>query len=133
VHIVVPFGTVREKARAKAYVAALKEFGPRYWFGFADLRQHFCGEGGGVRSALYLAKYVAKSAGAETAVKRPVLLGRFLTMASGLTMRLLRWRRYIWHLWGFRPSAEQLRPLVSFLQALRGLEDLCTTVQPSGP
>src|SRR5215212_2107413 len=39
VHIVVPLSTPREKARAKSYLAALKELAPRHWFGFADLRQ----------------------------------------------------------------------------------------------
>jgi hypothetical protein len=132
-HIVVPFSTPREKARAKAYAAALKQLAPKHWFGFVDLRKRFDGEGGGIKAALYCAKYVSKSAGKETAVRRPVFIGRFLTMASGLTMRLLRWRRYIWRRWGFRPGSDELRPLVALLQAFPSLEYVGTTVQPNGP
>lgn len=132
-HMVVPFSTPQEKARARTYVAALKELAPKEWFGFVDLRQRFNGDDGGIRAALYCAKYVGKAAGAETAVRRPVFIGRFLTMQSGLTMRLLRWRRYIFWLWGFRPGADELRPLVELLQAFPNLKYVGTTVQPSGP
>lgn len=132
-HLVVPFGDPRERARAREYVAALNELRPRHGFGFVDLSQRFDGEGCGARAAGYCAKYIAKATGSEMSVRRPAFVGSFLTQAVGLTIRLLRWRRYIWHLWVSRPSAEQLRPLVSFLQALRSLEGLCTTIQPSGP
>lgn len=66
-------------------------------------------------------------------MRRPAFIGCFLTMKSGLTMRLLRWRRYLFRLWGFRPAADELRPLVLLKQAFPSLECIGTTVQPSGP
>jgi len=93
-HLVVPYSTPRERARARAYVEALKEIAPREWFGFADLKS----KGGPGRSpaaaAGYVAKYVAKATGEGLAVKRPMYVGAFLTTRSRMTMRMARLKRY---------------------------------------
>jgi hypothetical protein len=132
-HLVVPFATPRERARAREYVAALDRLRQGHGFGFVQLRERFDGENGGARAAGYCAKYIGKAAGTEMAVRRPAFVGSFLTRAVGLTIRLLRWRRYIWQRWGFRPGADELRPLVQLLQAFPSLEYVGTAVQPGGP
>jgi hypothetical protein len=133
VHIVVPYATPVERARAKEYVAALESHSARHGFGWVSLRDRFDGRYGGARAAGYCAKYIGKAAGSEMAVRRPVYIGSFLTQAAGLTMRLLRWRRYIFKRWGFRPGADELRPLVLLMQAFPSLEYVGTAAQPSGP
>jgi hypothetical protein len=130
-HIVIPWRTPRERARGRAYVAALKDRGARYGFGYADLRLKFEG-GGGVRAASYLAKYVAKAAAPEMVKRRPVVVGNFLTKLTGLTMRRLRWRRYIWHRFNFRPSCYELRPVVDLLTSQFSIHFMAT-LQPRGP
>lgn len=132
-HLVVPFGTFAERARAREYVTALETHGERHGFGFVSIRHRFDGATGGARAAGYCGKYVGKAAGAEMSVRRPIYIGSFLTLKAGLTMRLLRWRRHIWHLWGFRPAAADMRSLVTFLQAIRPLQSFRTSVQPCGP
>ena len=112
---------------------ALDTHRERHGWGFVSVRKRFDGDGGGVSAATYLGKYVSKAVGVELAVRRPVYIGSPWTQAVGLTMRLLRWRRYIWRRWGFRPGADELRPLVQLLQAFPNLEYVGTSVQPSGP
>ena len=132
-HLVVPSAAGIERARVDAYVAALEQHGTRHGFGFVSVRHRFDGKASGARAAGYCAKYVGKAAGAEMTLARPIYVGAFLTQAVGLTMRLLRWRRYLHRLWGFRPGGDELRPLVLLKQAFPSLEYLGTTVQPSGP
>jgi hypothetical protein len=132
-HLVVPSAPGVERAKLDAYAAALERHGARHGFGFVSVRHRFDGKDSGVRAAGYCAKYVGKAAGAEMAVRRPVYIGSFLTQAVGLTMRLLRWRRFLWRLWRFRPGADELRPLVWLKQAFPNLEYVGTSVQPNGP
>lgn len=99
-HIVVPFHTPRERARAQVYLAALKERAPAAWFGFVDGSKSWAGENGGRRAAGYCAKYIGKTT-AEAAlpgIRRPIYVGAFLTTRSGVTMRFCRLRRFSWHL-----------------------------------
>jgi hypothetical protein len=133
VHIAAPFHSPDERARARAYVAGLKERGPRHAFGFADIAKRFEGEAGGASAAIYLGKYIGKDVGTELPVRHPVFIAPFLTQETGVTMRNLRWRRHIWHRLGFRPGADELRPLIALLQAFPSLENVGTTNQPSGP
>jgi hypothetical protein len=132
-HLVVPSALGIERARLDAYVDALERHRERHGFGWVSVRHRFDGKASGARAAGYCAKYVGKAAGVEMAVRRPVYVGSFLTQAVGLTMRFLRWRRFFWCVWGIRPGADELRPMVWLKQAFPNLEYIGTTVQPGGP
>jgi hypothetical protein len=143
-HLVVPCGTPRERARVDAYVEALKAIAPRYMFGFCDVRRRFEGgwkrtawgredASGGSRAAGYLAKYVGKATSENLDVKRPVFVGRFLTIRTGITMRALRWRRWIHCLWRFTAGMDELPALVHLLKAFPNLEYLGLIPQPRAP
>jgi hypothetical protein len=112
-HMVVPYRPGRERARADQYVTALKEIGGRYGFGFSDLKRPPRDHHGGFYAAAYAAKYVGKATSEKShAVKRPAYVGRWLTALSGVTMRALRWRRYLYR---------KLQLPVIHLADLRGL------------
>lgn len=96
-HLVVPYWTPRERARGDAYVSALKEMAPAYWFGFVDASRQWGGENGGARAAGYCCKYIGKSTGEQVAAGRPAYVGSFLTRESLITMRTCRLRRRAWH------------------------------------
>ena len=104
-HIVAPYRTVAERRRVDAYVAALKELAPRYWFGFVDLQRGRRGRGGGAAAAAYLGKYVSKAMLEQfaPAARRPCYVSPRLTQLSGCTMRRLRLRRYLYVVWGGEP------------------------------
>jgi len=97
-HVVVPYWTPPERSRADAYVQALKELAPRYWFGFVDSSRHFGGENGGARAAGYCAKYIGKTTGERMISRRAAYVGRHLTAETLITMRMLRLRRWAWFL-----------------------------------
>lgn len=133
-HLVVPYETPSERRRADAYVAALKALAPRYWFGFVDMKATPRERGGGVRAAVYVAKYVGKATREETSphVRRPMHVGLYLLRRTGVTMRACRYARYLWVMERLRRHSEDqeraesdLTP--SPLAALRG------TFQSRGP
>lgn len=97
-HLVVPYSTPSERRRAHAYVRALKELAPRYWFGYCDLRLTWGERNGGARAAGYCAKYIGKATWEESSpdVRRPVYVGQFRTKETGVTMRACRYRRFLW-------------------------------------
>lgn len=93
-HLVVPYATPRERARADAYVAAIKELAPAKWFGFADLNHRGGTERAPAAAAAYVSKYIGKATGEGLMVKRPMYVGAFLTTATGVTMRTARLKRF---------------------------------------
>lgn len=122
-HLVVPYGTPRERARADTYVAAVKERGAAYGFGYADLKRPAEGGHGGAAAAIYAGKYVAKATGeAMAAVRRPIYVGAFLTAISGTTMRALRWCRYLWRKLGVRLHGRELRFVIELVKAFPTIE-----------
>lgn len=131
-HIVAPARTVRERARNRAYVAAVKELSGEYGFGFADVRESFEGEGSGIRAAAYVAKYIAKAAGSSSPlIARPAFVGRELTTRTGITMRALRWRRFLKLALGCTPATSVLPTWVRIFKAAPGFD--LSTCQPAGP
>jgi len=97
-HIVVPYHSPSDRRRVDEYVRALKELGPRYWFGFVDLRVFPRDRGGGLAAGSYVAKYVGKATWEATAphVRRPFYVAPHLTRRTGVTMRACRYQRYLW-------------------------------------
>jgi hypothetical protein len=104
-HVVVGMETAIERAWAFEYVRALRELGPRYGFGWVDLKPLHRPEPG-TRVAGYLSKYLAKrredgtlevSETVRTAGRTLVnYVSRTLTAKSGCTMRALRNARIVW-------------------------------------
>jgi hypothetical protein len=104
-HFVLGMETAVERGWAHEYVAAMRELGPRYGFGYVDakpLRRPEPAE----RIASYLSKYLAKwnpdgsleITETVRAAGRSVLnyVSRDLTRRSGVTMRTLRHVRIAW-------------------------------------
>lgn len=120
-HLVVPYGTPRERARADVYVRSLKELAGRHWFGFVDMKRPGETEHAGISAAIYVGKYVSKAATEETCA-RPVYVGQFLTRQTGVTMRAMRWRRYLWRRFGERFDGVELRAMILLVQAFPDLE-----------
>lgn len=131
-HIGAPARNPRERARNRAYVAALKELGEAHGFGFADVAQSFEGQASGIRAAAYVGKYISKSAGESAeSIRRPAFVGRELTTRTGITMRVLRWRRFLYRALGCRPSTSVLPVWVQIFKAAPGFN--FATCQPNGP
>jgi hypothetical protein len=100
-HVVVPYGTAREMAAARAYVDELRRLRVEYGFGFVDRKLE-------VREAGHAARYLAKYLGKRDALGMLVLsetvnredvpglvvhVDRRLTGRTRVTMRTLRLRR----------------------------------------
>lgn len=104
-HIVVGMKTPAERAAAHAYVVKLKELATAHGFGFVDGKI----TGRPAReSAAYLSSYFIAGSGHKAEIRETVrrrdvppmvvYVSRELTMATGVTMRSLRHRRYLWAL-----------------------------------
>lgn len=117
VHLAMPYDSLRDRRRCDAYVATLKELAPRYGFGFVDVRKPKPGSHA-LHAAGYLSKYVAKSI-TETAAqaRRPAYVGRHLTTRSGITMRVMRWKRFFKVAWGFDLTHQEAGLLVALVRA----------------
>jgi hypothetical protein len=143
VHVVVGMGTPRERAAAHAYGLALEDLRERYGFGFVSDTSRsgkWRGRGleviGAQRAARYVAKYLSplgedgKPTLSET-VRRPdvpahvIHVGRFLTSATGMTMRYLRWRRkaYMLKLPAIDPRTGELLSSLMARAAASGAQD----------
>jgi hypothetical protein len=103
-HVLLGYTTPLERAAVDRYLRELDERSPRYGFGFClPPRERDAGTGAG---AAYFASYFVDGKGGKAsiteAVKSPVLDGCSiyvsprLTTRSGITMRSLRLRRYLW-------------------------------------
>jgi hypothetical protein len=101
-HVVLGWLNARERADCDLYTEICAELLEQYGFGYQF-------DGGRVfenakHAASYIARYMtADHQGLERVVassacpRRPVYVSPALTKASGITMRFLRWRRWIWH------------------------------------
>jgi len=122
-HLVVPY-RFADRRLIEAYVAALKELAPKYWFGFVDLQRP--GRGSNYRAAAYLAKYVSKATfeGLGPYARRPFYVSQRLTLKSGVTMRRLRLKRWLFRVWGCEPLSpgEPMRLLDVYAALTRELD-----------
>ena len=119
-HLVVPYRMGPERRAIDTYVEALKECAPAYGFGFVDCSAKMTGRGG-MRAAAYVAKYVGKATAEELRVSRPVHVGAFLTSKTRVTMRALRWRRFL-HSRGLDCHATQVLGVVDALSEVGMLD-----------
>lgn len=104
-HLVLAMESAIERAWAFEYVAALREIGPKYCFGFVDARP-LRSPSRTEKAARYISKYLSKwnddgtleaSETVKSAGKRRLnYVSRKLTLQSGCTMRALRNARIVW-------------------------------------
>jgi hypothetical protein len=109
VHVIVPFGTPREKAAARLYVQELGRCARRYDFGFVDRKMEVMSRRA---AAAYLSSYfvtgkrkltLQESVTHAHMPRSIVHVSTRLTMRTGCTMRRLRLHRFIWTRWGTSP------------------------------
>jgi hypothetical protein len=96
-----------QKAGARSYVARLAELAPQYGFGFVERKVK---PPPAVNAAAYLSSYFVKgrrgkatpweSAQSAAMPRSIVHMSVRLTQETGCTMRLLRFARFVWVLWG---------------------------------
>jgi hypothetical protein len=102
-HLVVGYSTPGERAAADRYVAELVDRAPRHCFGFVDRKLDVKEP---TAAAAYLSSYFVTGKGGKLtlteSVRADVLppsifyVAPALSRRSGLTMRSLRLRRYLW-------------------------------------
>lgn len=102
-HVVVPFGSGMERAAADFYVRELHRASGRYGFGFIDRKL----EGIAARAAAaYLSAYFVTGKKEKAQLQESVMsrsmprsiihVSNRLTQHTGITMRELRFRRFVW-------------------------------------
>ena len=113
VHPVLAFSTPAEKRAAQRYVEHLDSLRRQYGFGFVERKQR-CSEPRA--AAAYLSSYFVRGKGGKATLEQSVRSNRMprsivhvsvlLTGISGVTMRSLRMRRYLW--WRLRELPREL-------------------------
>jgi hypothetical protein len=103
VHPVLGAGTPVHRHAAAIYLDALKRFGPQYGFGFSEGKARPMHARA---AAAYLSAYFVKGKKGKLALHESVLspamprsiihVSRELTARTGVTMRELRFRRFVW-------------------------------------
>jgi hypothetical protein len=123
-HLGADASTPRARARLNAYVEAMNELGPRHGFGRTklDLPPDRSTHRNGGSAALYLSKYLGKATSEGFSMPRPAFVGHHLTKVSGVTMRALRWRRFVWARFRIRPASDELSVWIELLRCFPGLE-----------
>lgn len=106
-HPVLAIGTAGQLCAARAYIAALARYAPRYGFGYVDRKLERMGA---KAAAAYLSSYFVTGKRGKESLQASVLANRMpqsivhvstvLTQRSGVTMRELRFRRFVWARWG---------------------------------
>lgn len=106
IHVVLGLRTAANRHAARQYQLRLAAVSQEYGFGYVDRKWS---SARGQRVAAYLSSYLITGHGRESAVQevvkldrapaRIVYVSRLLTDVTGYTMRTLRRRRYLWHLW----------------------------------
>lgn len=103
VHPVMAYATARERAAVTTYREALERLASQYGFGFVSQKfrsQPACA------AAAYLSAYFCEGKKSKLALHESVLssamprsivhVSNVLTQATGITMRELRFRRFVW-------------------------------------
>ena len=107
VHPLVGYSTLAERVAADVYKLELAKRAARHGFGFVDRK----GEVSHPRAAAaYLSSYFCSGKKGKMTLRESVtsnempvsiiFVSVLLTQASGVTMRSLRLKRYLWHVWG---------------------------------
>jgi hypothetical protein len=132
VHPVLAYGTARQMAGARCYLARLAELAPQYGFGFVHHSPKHVKPQPAQNAAAYLASYFVKGKrGKETlwesarssAMPRSIVhVSVKLTQQTGCTMRTLRLKRAVFYVWGVTLPFEELRTLSTILQVFPGTE-----------
>lgn len=114
VHPVLAFGTPGQRTAARLYLRFLTELAPQYGFGFANRNLEPATSGS---AAAYLSAYFVTGAKEKTALHKSVMSSAMprslihvstkLSRATGVTMRELRYRRYVWRVAGTWVAADQ--------------------------
>lgn len=134
VHVVLGYSTPEEILAANAYVGWLSALAPRYRFGFVDRKRSIKSARA---AAAYLSAYFVTGKRGKATLRESVMsnamprsivhVSNGLTQATGVTMRELRYRRFVWFIgrrygmdpglarvfadlqrWGLVPSNEDL-------------------------
>lgn len=102
-HVVVPYGSGLERAAADLYVRELHALAGHYGFGFVDRKLAPMSAKG---AAAYLSAYFVSGKKAKAQLHESVMspdmprsivhVSNRLTQQTGVTMRELRFRRYVW-------------------------------------
>lgn len=132
VHPVLAFGTARQMAGARCYLARLAELAPQYGFGFVHHSPKHVKPQPAQNAAAYLSSYFVKGKrGKETlwesarspAMPRSIVhVSVKLTQQTGCTMRTLRLKRAIFYVWRATLPFEEVRAVSTILQAFPGAE-----------
>ncbi|MGC2373305.1 MAG: hypothetical protein WA484_05475 [Solirubrobacteraceae bacterium] len=132
VHPVLAYGTARQMAGARCYLARLAELAPHYGFGFVHHSPKHVKPQPAQNAAAYLASYFVKGKrGKETlwesarsaAMPRSIVhVSVKLTQQTGCTMRTLRLKRAVFYVWGVALPFKELRTLSTILQVFPGTE-----------
>lgn len=139
VHPVLAYGTARQMAGARCYLARLAELAPQYGFGFVHHSPKHVKPQPAQNAAAYLSSYFVKGKrGKETlwesarssAMPRSIVhVSIKLTQRTGCTMRTLRLKRAIFYVWRATLPFEEVRAVSTILQAFPGAE----LVAPGSP
>jgi hypothetical protein len=136
VHPVLAYGTARQMAGARAYLARLAELAPQYGFGFVERKIK---PQPAMNAAAYLSSYFVKGRRGKQAlwesVQSPSMprsiihVSTRLTLKTGCTMRTLRLKRAIFYVWRVSLPLQEVRAVSLLLQAFPGAE----LVAPGNP
>jgi hypothetical protein len=132
VHPVLAYGTGRQKAGGRAYLARLAELAPHYGFGFVHHDPKRVKPQAAGNAAAYLSSYFVKGKrGKQTlweSARSPLMprsivhVSTRLTMQTGCTMRVLRLKRAIFYVWRLHLPCSEVRAVATILQAFPGAE-----------
>jgi len=139
VHPVLAHVTARQRAGARCYVERLAELAPQYGFGFVERKVK---PQPAVNAAAYLSSYFVKGRRGKATLWESVRSAAMprsivhvsvrLTQETGCTMRLLRFGRYVWVVWGVGLPFRELSVIDQ--RGFRAWADLVTVGGPDrGP
>lgn len=126
-HVVIAYGSPRERHAARSYVRVLHALAGEYGYGFVDRKLEPAPP---MKAAYYLSKYLTKVENSKGGLRelvlrqeapaRPVYVARSLTAVTRVTMRNLRRRRAIYMLSGSTVAPIEVEPIWRILQAFPG-------------
>lgn len=106
-HPVLAYSTLGERLAADRYMTLLAELAPLYGFGYVERKKQVREP---QRAAAYLSSYFVTGRKGKEALQESVMarqmprsiihVSKDLTQASGVTMRSLRHKRYLYRIWG---------------------------------
>lgn len=129
VHPVLAYGTARQMAGARAYLARLADLAPQYGFGFVERKAK---PQPAENAAAYLSSYFVRGrrgkmtlweSARSLAMPRSIVhVSVRLTTRTGCTMRTLRLKRAVHFVWGVSLPLGELSAVAKVLQAFPGAE-----------